>query len=64
MYLDHDIIFGITFEEHLEMLEFFLCRLKEAGLKIKERSETPERFSKYQTIAGDIRTHWVLTQVY
>ena len=29
-----------------------------------KRGETHERPLKYQTIAGAIRTHWVLTQVY
>ena len=35
IYLDDIIIFGKSFEEHLSRLELVLCRIKEAGLKIK-----------------------------
>ena len=35
IYLDDIIIFGKSFEEHLSRLELLLCRIKEAGLKIK-----------------------------
>ena len=35
VYLDDIIIFGRSFEEHLNRLDLVLDRLKEAGLKIK-----------------------------
>ena len=35
VYLDDIIIFGRSFEEHLNLLDFVLGRLKDAGLKIK-----------------------------
>ena len=35
IYLDDIIIFGKSFQEHLSRLELVLCRIKEAGLKIK-----------------------------
>ena len=35
IYLDDVIIFGKSFEENLSRLELVLCRIKEAGLKIK-----------------------------
>ena len=35
VYLDDIIIFGRSFEEHLNRLDFVLGRLKNAGLKIK-----------------------------
>ena len=35
VYLDDIIIFGRSFEEHLDRLDLVLGRLKEAGLKIK-----------------------------
>ena len=46
VYLDDIIIFSSTFEDHLERLEFFLCRLKEAALKVKgsKCSFIPKKF--------------------
>ena len=35
IYLGDIVIFGKSFEEHLSRLELVLCRIKEAGLKIK-----------------------------
>ena len=38
VYLDDVIIFGRTFEEHLERLELILCQLKEGGFKKKDQN--------------------------
>ena len=35
IYLDDIIVFGITFEQHIERLREVLSRIKEAGLKLK-----------------------------
>ena len=35
IYLDDIIVFGKTFEEHIERLREVLCRLQQAGLKLK-----------------------------
>ena len=51
VYLHDIIIFGRTFQEHLERLELILCRLKEAGLKVKE---SKCRFFQKKFIFSDI----------
>lgn len=35
VYLDDVIIFGATFQEHLNRLQEVLCKLDEAGLRLK-----------------------------
>ena len=49
VYLDDIIIFGRSFEEHLNRLDLVLGRLKEAGLKIKG---SKCRFSGKKTFPG------------